>query len=246
MNWEIIITAIITIAVAVPGFITLRKEAATKIYYIEEDQINFYEKLVKDFRDIKITFKDKPINEKFFLLRGFIFCSGSKDITRENITKPINVQLEEKSVWHYVKIISTSPDLAATESISKPNELLVELPLIKNGDFIYFEALGESEKEDYTPGYRIANVPPIIAEGINRRHSRRGLILAYIFILIVSCILIFSDFGSGQKIRKLDVDPVYTDKQNKKIAPPTSINESKSGYDSIMSLIYDSVETYNR
>jgi len=66
MNWEVIITILVTILVAVPSFIILRRESGTRLFYIGEDHINFYEKFLKDFQDLKITFKEKPINQRFF------------------------------------------------------------------------------------------------------------------------------------------------------------------------------------
>jgi hypothetical protein len=228
MNLEWI-TLLVTIAVAIPGFIILRKESKTKLIFIEEDKINFYEKIVKDFKDISIEFKGKPINEKFFLLRGFFFCLGGKDIIRENIIKPIHIKLKGQSVWRYAKIISTSEGLDVKEDGEQTDTLSFNVPLMKNRDFIYFEALGEAEDENYIPSYRIANVPPIKRKKSSFLQEKYLYLFMSIMSLTMVLGLMFSTFKAGVVTpRTFDVVPYYVDSSSNKPRNPVFLPDTLS------------------
>lgn len=250
MSWSLI-SLIVTILVGIPSFIVLRKEALTRLYFIEEDQINFYERLAKDFKEINITYKGTPVNEEFFLLRGFIFCVGRKDITKEHIKKGINIQLDNKSIWHNAKLISTSHDLGVTEEIRNQNELMFELELMKNKDFVYFEAIGEAKDNKYKLGHRIANIPPIKKEGLKSIKSKIELLVLLCMLFVLTASMQFTTFDiKSTKLKDGDlVYSYYTQADEPRSRPRLQSFDStyERHLDSVINKLYDSAITkYSR
>jgi uncharacterized protein (UPF0333 family) len=207
MDYKFIIGIVVTITVGIPAFIALQKERKTKLVFIQESLINLYHSVVKRFDEMTIKYKGNDIKENMFLLKGIIFCSGRKDITKDEITKSINFKTEEGAIWHDCKIISTTTDLQV-ENIISGNEIRFDFPLLKNKDYIYFEALGESKKSTYKISHRIANIESIeINHPSSLKFDRSYTIWSGISSFIFAVFFIISIPGSADEL----LDIVYVD-----------------------------------
>lgn len=157
-----ILGILFTVFFGIPSVIILLKHYSRKLLFIEEDLINLQDKLAKNIPELEISYRGKKISDHLFLLKGFIFCKGRSDITKDDIEKNLYIELPSESIWHDTKIIEISKDLNVS---LKPNNniLNIEFGLFKNEEFIYFEGLFESSKPENIKKqielhHRIANV----------------------------------------------------------------------------------------
>jgi hypothetical protein len=166
-----------------------------------------------------------------FVLRGFLYCLGRKDIDKDEITKNVNLSLDKGSIWRDCKIISYTKDLNPS-FIIKDEELIFNYDLLKNDDYLYFEALGESKDDNYTVSHRIANVPTIQKESLQTFRSIGTSIFLGIIMLILSIVVIFTLLKPFD-IDRWEFDKTYFDK-NGNIVP----------YDTVRSHTNFSLVTY--
>lgn len=219
MDTTLLVGSILTIVFGVPSYLALRKDRSTRILFIEEDKINLYDKVVKTFKELEIKYKGSPIKQNMFLLRGFFFCIGRRDITKANITKNISIDLSEDSCWHEFKIISNTKGLDATSEI-KGKEIELDIPLLKNEDFLYLEALGESKNDNYEIAHRIANIPKVKVRKFNALKTSISSLAFYLFVILgVSLYVIIA--------KPYKIDSSYL--ENEYISP----QKAKIEYDSI-------------
>lgn len=206
MDWKFIITIILAIVFGIPAFLALKSATSTKIYFIEESIINLYDKVVKNISGLKITYNGNSIKENMFVLRGFFYCSGRKDIKRSDITKNINLLMDEGTTWHDCKIISHTKDLDPKIELNQ-NEVLFEYELLKNKDFIYFEALGEGQKNKYEIEHRIANIPTIKKNKLEVYKSIKEALIYGLLAVGLSAYLLLGQLMP--KIKADDLDDKY-------------------------------------
>lgn len=158
----VLIGILLTVVFGILSIVAFYSQYVTKIVFIQEDLINLYDKVTRNIEELKITFKKKQINEYMYLLRGFLFCVGKRDITRDKIEKDLYIKLPEGSIWHDSKILSKSEGLKVNlESVN--NKLTIGLGLFKNEEFLYLEGLFESQKPEIGETlisffHRIANI----------------------------------------------------------------------------------------
>jgi hypothetical protein len=164
-----------------------------------------------------------------FLLRGFIFCNGRKDITKPDIHKNVHVEiLDDTATWRDCKIISSSVDLNA-KPILNGNELLFDFDLLKNEDFIYFEALGESKTTLYDIRHRIVNVPAVEQDKIHSFQFPKKKLYREVFFMLM-LIFICTQFSLiSLQINKWDFKKIYYNSKGETIPKDSidSINQAR-------------------
>ncbi len=142
-----------------------------EITFYKEDLIDLYSSVVKNMSDLKITYKETEIVENMFLIRGFIFNSGQKDIHPTSVGERLRIKLSKESLWHDAKIISSSSGVSSKLKISD-NELFFDFGLFKRKEHIYFEALVEAPKNNTLKSklnfqHRIADVGNVKQENLS-------------------------------------------------------------------------------
>ncbi len=98
--------------------------------------------------NIEIQYDKKPISEKLILLKAKFINTGTLDIDKSTIYDPIKITSKSDYKWLEVNIIDKPRN--ATSSIKKENdkELTLNWDLLKKEEFIEFEALIESLKDN--------------------------------------------------------------------------------------------------
>jgi len=164
MDYGILLGAIGVLATIILGILPLRKSRKGGIEFIEEENINLYNSVVKNISDLTLTFQSAPIKENIYLLRGFIFNVGLQDITPQMVEKNLKMILSKKGKWLNVNLINKSEDLKANLTI-KNNALTIDTGLLRNKEFIYFESIIETPNQSLNSeikfDHRIADTPNI-------------------------------------------------------------------------------------
>lgn len=114
-----------------------------KLIYMGEEVINLFDSIVKDINNLKISYNNKLIKENMYLIRGFLFNTGKKDISKEMIEKKINIKLPKGNIWHDARVISSSEDLSSNLEVLN-NKIIFNLGQFRINEFIYFEAIAET------------------------------------------------------------------------------------------------------
>ncbi|SCY99575.1 hypothetical protein [Flavobacterium caeni] len=157
------ISLILTIIFGVPGLIIYLRSRKTKLFYVEERQINLQEDLLKNFNNLKITYDDTEINSKISYIKGSIICYGDKDLTDDN--NEIEIAVHDYN-WLNFKITRESKGLNIDANVTK-EKILLNFGLLKSKEFFEFEGLVEKSSSDNTQSFklnffhRIANLPEI-------------------------------------------------------------------------------------
>lgn len=233
MNWQYWLTLVIAIAAGIPGYFALRKSEQSRIFFFEQDYINLYNRVVKTFNLINITYNSENINHALFLLRGIIYYTGKRDIPKSKVFKNLTFKLNKSEIWREVKIIKQSDDLNGNIRIEN-NELNFDIDLFKNGDYVYFEAIGEGDKH-FLISHRIENVSPIQTidpkKYIDYSGSISNGLFSIIFIVAMTFLIPFTlrtdntaisaKYYIGQSLRQIPEDSAflyyyYPSKQNSK------------------------------
>jgi len=150
--------------------------------------------------------------------------------------------LDENSIWHYSNLISTSHDLEIALS-QENNELQFSFPLMKDMDFMYFEAIGEAEKVTYALSHRIAHVAPIKAEERDMYSRKKSHLFAHIITLFFAFMVLFTILG-GLGIRKVDLAPTFFDNKGNKMDKTNDFINHPS-YDSLLIEVQNSYNKFS-
>lgn len=212
-----ILGIIITIIVGIIGIIlSLKNKYKGKLDLIIDNNTDLYDSVVKNIEDLKILYKNKPIEENMYLLKMFLINSGEKDLSKEMIEKNPVIDFGVNSIIHNTKVISKSSDLSIEPKIEN-NSIIIENGLIRCREYLYFETLVETDKKNPEDiinfNYRISDfeVPkPKTKSNLNTNIS----ILTSVFIGILIGVIPSLFYSNPLKIDKynLDVEVSTSDK----------------------------------
>lgn len=200
MDYGLLIGIIGTVATIIFGFIgiiiPLRKSSQKSIEFVEEENINLYNSVVKNISDLSLSFQSTPIKENIHLLRGFLVNVGEQDITSEMVEKKLKIHLAENSKWLSAKIINKSNDLVADLKFEN-NNLEFETGLFRHQEFIYFEAIAESPsnklRNELKIEHRIANAKNITYKSIlDYTFFKKTANLIFPFLITTTFFFLFS------------------------------------------------------
>jgi len=221
MDYGLIIGIIGTIATLIFGFVGIiipfRKNNQKTIEFVEEENINLYNSVVKNISDLSLRFKSTPINENVHLLRGFLINVGNQDITTEMIEKKLKILLNKNSKWLSAKIINKSTNLSANLEFDK-NELEFQTGLFRHNEFIYFEAIAESSsnklKNEIEIDHRIANTKNIAYKSLDNFTFFKTSINSILpFLLALFIMYLFEP----NKLSSYDIDSISETKVESQI-----------------------------
>jgi len=125
-------------------YLAIKRRYAGEITFVQEYALGLFDSMVKNFPDLSIKFKRKPISESLVLLKGYLVNTGSKDITPEMVVEPIRITLPGGYRWLTAKIVESSPSVHASASILDQTHLSFEMGMFRCDEYIRFECVSES------------------------------------------------------------------------------------------------------
>lgn len=204
MDYNTLLTVVGTTATLIFGFVgiylPLRKSYSSSLDFIQSECVNLYDSVVKNISDLSIQFKNTPIKNNIYLLRGFLINSGSRDITPQMIEKSLSVMLNESSKWLNVNVIGTSKDIIVKVNYLQ-NVLVVETGLLRYGEFVFIECLIESDtaktlQDELHFEHRIANTHQPSYILIDDLNVAKEIIYNLSFAAFIILLLMFSGINS--------------------------------------------------
>jgi|GEM_PF-5754544 len=192
-----IITTLLVIGLTIyfgrPAIKSWKAQIKTKIFYFEEQNISLFSNLVNRIPDLSINYQGKSITANMFILKGIFICSGNKDIMKTDIQKGIIMRLSgSNSKWHGINILKTASNLEIRTKIL-PLEIIIDFELLRNEDYIMFEAWGECPTQIIKLEHRIANVPDILKENVGVEKKNANNLLGWICnVTLMLALTIFS------------------------------------------------------
>jgi len=205
-----------------------------EITFIKDRNINLFNDIVRNIKNLSISYKDENISNNIVLLKGHIINSGTKDITPGMIGQDLVAELPEDYKWVEVKIINCSPNLKAESIIESNTSLKFVIGLFRCNEFCSFEALAEvpiANKENKKQNknisdriswsHRIADTNKIKKQNItttNESKKLRMFFLGYSFFMVIFSLgmFIMMNFVSDEKIR-YHLNYIIMNEENKSV-----------------------------
>ncbi|QKZ12504.1 hypothetical protein [Spirosoma sp. KUDC1026] len=192
MNIEFIIGTILTIFFGVLSFVQSIKTPPTRLIFVIEEVINLYADITRNISGIDISYKGENVRGNLFLIKAYVFCFGDKDITKNDITKSLYIELDNNAKWKDCKIIRKTTDLDVNVDLSE-KKIIFNTDLFKNEDFFCFQSLCDIDENQlsiskiFTINHRIANIGKV-----NVIKSKEDIVPPYAAIIawIVTIILV--------------------------------------------------------
>jgi hypothetical protein len=125
------------------GWLALRRRYPGRITYFEESSIGLFDSIVRNIGDLKVLYKDEPVSENMVLLKGYIMNTGSKDITRDMIEKPLTLKLPDGFRWLDAKVVPSKSVVEGKLQIKQTTSATFELGLFRVNEYVRFEALAQ-------------------------------------------------------------------------------------------------------
>jgi len=152
MNTGTILGILGLVATIIFGWLSIHLVRARRypgqITFIIEDVLPLFDSIVRNFSELAVLYKDKPVAEGLILLKGVFVNSGSKDISKDMVSEQITLSLPENHKWHSVKLLSASQSVHGKFEIMD-RLLRLDLDLFRCREFIRFEALAEMPISQY-------------------------------------------------------------------------------------------------
>lgn len=140
-----IASIIITIILGYYGIILTKKtKQLTKLEFKRNACFTLFDSAIDKLK-IDITYSDKKIKNPLILFKGVIENSGTTDIDKTSIYKPIIITTNKYFEWLEINLINTGSETNSTIEILNKNDIRITWDLLKKGEKIEFQALIEAE-----------------------------------------------------------------------------------------------------
>ena len=126
-----------------------RRHSPGKLVLLKQSTIGLFNNIARNFDEIGIKYKSKPIKENVIYIKASIFNDGDIDIDGAAVEETIRLELKKGLRWIKVKITKTSPGLKCNTQLCQENQKLrFHFGLIRKREFFQFEALVETDDAD--------------------------------------------------------------------------------------------------
>jgi len=126
-------------------YLALRKKKYPgELSFFEESCIGLFDEIVGSLSDLFIAYKEADVKHNLVLLKGYLFNSGSIDISSSMTNKQLSAVLPQDFKWLEAKVVKKSPNINCLVHIVNDTCLNFEIDLIRRNECIYFEALAEA------------------------------------------------------------------------------------------------------
>jgi len=147
MDKPFFISLIAAIVLAYWGIWYAKKtKAKTSLSLLNENFISLLNTFQDNFKSLKIEFYELPINTNLFYYCASILNTGSIDIDKAKIYKPLELCLPNDCKIVECKIKRKSSDEINLKENHRDNNLLLEWDLLKPGESFSFELIVEASK----------------------------------------------------------------------------------------------------
>jgi len=167
--WSLAIGVIGVVATIVFGIVKKRGYPG-RLTYFYEPAIRLLDDVTGNLPQIAVRYKDEPVRKNLTLLRAFLVNTGSKDITKEMVEKPLTIELADG--YRRLEASAKSPlDGEDRAKITDPKTVVLSLGLFRCNEFLRYEALIEVS-EGKTPAgklgifHRIADTGAVDYESV--------------------------------------------------------------------------------
>ena len=147
MDWGSILGIIGIIATIVFGlwgvYLVIRRQRYPgELAFFVEPSIRLFDDITKNIPLLTVSYKGQPVPKNLTITRGYLVNTGSKDITREMVDQPLQLQLKQGYRWLEA---SGKATLDEKEHAKIIDDQTVEfsLGLFRRDEFIRFEGLIE-------------------------------------------------------------------------------------------------------
>ena len=196
-----ILGIIIAVVFGVLGIIFfLKRKFKGKLNLIIDESIGLYDSVVKNIEGLEIIYNNEPIKENMYLLKIFMINSGEMDLTKEMTEKYPCIGFGDNSKIHKTSIIGKSSELKVNIEVEN-NNIKIENGLIRREEYLYIEALIETNKgsklDDISFHYRISEfdeTQPIVKSNLSR--TSKFILYLWTVVVGISINLIFILLGN--------------------------------------------------
>lgn len=235
MTWAIM-GILFTVILSLVGYIlTIKSKQKTRLEFKKRECYSVFNSVVEKLK-IDIHYQDKKITNPLILFKGEISNTGSTDIDKQLIRKPIKLITNENYEWLEVYLLNGESETNAVVKKINQKEIAIEWDLLKKGEKVEFEALIEVKdnkdpKSDILGAlnfyaslkfeHRITNLDKIICEDQYKtfyviRNFRRVMFSLGLVSLIFGLFTLSSQrFVKKYLFTSSDVTPFYELSSNK-------------------------------
>lgn len=206
---------IITVIIGILPFIINLNEKTIRYWHVETESI-FSDK-IKEIKQLKVSYKDKEINDKIIILKTVIENNGKKDIDKSIVHEPMKINFSKAIELLEVEKIQAPGNVVIEK---EDNSIICKWDLLKKKEFIILKVLLKN-KDDVKMSsdnllnkycnlsYRITDLSKSkkinYTKSISEKIDFKFLILPIIYF-IISIVGIFSiKFSTPYSIKYQDV-----------------------------------------
>ena len=234
LQFSNILTIIGVIATVIFGYLgikyAIKFKQKMRITFYWDEAISLFDSIVNDWDDIEIKYNNEAINPNLTLLRCCMVNTGTSDIDKSIIYKPLKMILPDNFIAIKGKRNEFSDDLSITAKINDNNKNEVDFnwDILKKGEFIKFDLLIQRNENDNKNlstniikniknntkfSHRITNLDQIDQESILSEESEKKN-KKLMIPLIIYIILGISLFVSSIIFPKYNLSFTIKDKKN--------------------------------
>ena len=183
-----------------------RKKYPGKLTLIKENTVGLFNELANTFEEIKIEFKDSPIDKNIIYIKGSIINNGENDLNLNNSEVPVGLNLKDNLKWIKSKITKSSDNVRCNTEIQTDGVLNFKCGYLKINEFFQFEALIETSNskfdsgnifEQIEPKHRLMNTQKISIISYLDVKERQGKLTFFKGMLILIVLMIPLFIGSA-------------------------------------------------
>jgi hypothetical protein len=230
---------------------------------IKENSVGLFNELANTFEEIKIEFKDSPIDKNIVYVKGSLINNGENDLNLNNSEVPVGLHLNENLKWIKSKITKSSDNVKCTSEIETDRVLNFKCGYLKINEFFQFEALIETNESKFNSGnifnqinpkHRLINTEKINITSYldeNQRQKKQSSFTTHIIVLVILIAFFFGNSafktyfaastkfeyvsdGKNYKATPLTNNQIEIEGINNDIEKTISITEFKENYDPII------------
>ncbi|MCK4665011.1 MAG: hypothetical protein KAT68_19230 [Bacteroidales bacterium] len=218
----------------------VRKKHPIEFIFYKEESIDLFNSVSKNLNDLKVIYKNAPIKENMYIIKGNIVHVGRRDITEVMIENPLIILFGKEAIIHEARILDTSPGLKASMTFENNVGEFV-FKLFRRGEFIKFEILLECpndifEKNEIQFEHRIADANNRVKQIIKEPSlSVYNLIILIIPIILVCIFYIY--FSKNYFMTKEKIEYKIKMPEFDSFLPDSVLNGTLADLESVMEIV---------
>lgn len=175
-----------------------------KLSFVCDQSVSLMEDFVSKLPNLKIQYRDVPIDANLLLLSGYVVNNGSVDITESMTEHPLSCVFPDGCEVLEFQVRATALDLKVESEIISENSVAFRLGLFRRDESFHFQALvsvepklkSESKKffESIVWRHRIAGLGSVRSLMMPGRPKIKNIRMTWIRSILVASFVIFYAF----------------------------------------------------